>query len=177
MRFIRPIITVVLVLVIAYALVRPKGGPEVGALAPPISAPTLQGDAFDLAQYAGRVVVLDFWATWCRPCRKSLPALNAIHHMYAQDNAVHFASINVDKGPDRVGKVKAFMTRLNLDFPVVLDQQDVIAQRYGVRTIPTLIVIDPNGAIHSVVQGLISADKSVFIDALKEKIAAAAQRS
>ena len=177
MRFIRPVITLALTLAIAYALIRPKGGPDVGGHAPPISAPCLDGTQFELSQHAGQVVVLDFWATWCRPCRKSLPALNAIHHLYAKDSRVHFASINVDKGPDRNGKVRDFMKRLKLDFSVVLDQNDAIASRYGVRTIPTLIIIDPQGRIHSVVQGLMSPNKDTFVEAIKKKILAAASRT
>ncbi|MEE2788151.1 MAG: TlpA disulfide reductase family protein [Myxococcota bacterium] len=177
MRFIRPVMTLALIMAIAYALVRPKGGPNVGGQAPPIVASSLDGSAFNLSDHRGQVVVLDFWATWCRPCRKSLPALNAIHHLYAEDRRVHFASINVDKGPDRVAKVRAFMKRLDLGFPVVLDQEDAIARSYGVRTIPTLIIVDSQGRIHSVVQGLVSADKQAFIEAVQKKIRSAAARS
>ncbi|MCA9537747.1 MAG: TlpA family protein disulfide reductase [Myxococcales bacterium] len=140
--------------------IRPdRGGPKVGSVAPPIEVETLAGAPFSLAAQTGKVVVLDFWATWCPPCQKSLPALQALHARYAADDRVIIASVNTDFGANRVALLKQFMAQRQFNFPVLLeDRRKVLSMTYDVRSIPTLVVIDGTGKVRHVQVGIPSND-------------------
>ena len=148
---------------------RPKGGQPIGGPAALIEAPQLNGGTFRLADHKGRVVVLDFWATWCRPCRKTLPALQRVHEMYRDDQRVKIISVNVDEGKHQDGRVGAFMKKNRFDFTVVRDATGRWSQTYGIRTIPYLVIVDAQGRIHKRVQGRVGSTE-VTIGFLKKGI-------
>ena len=122
------------------------------------------GESFDLDEYAGQVVVIDFWAMWCGPCVRSLPALQILHERYAGDSTVRVLSVNLDEGPDASERVTAFMTKRNYDFPVILDHGKRISGMYGVKTIPTMVFIDGAGRVHKVKVGLFANDPQRIVD-------------
>lgn len=144
---------------LAWSLLGDRGGPEVGAPAPPIAVETLSGESFDLAEQTGRVVVLDFWATWCPPCLKSLPALEKLHHRYADDPAVTIASVNTDAMPDRSEALQRWMDREGYTFPVLLETRDkALSNAYRVQSIPTMVVVGKSGRVFDVQVGLPAND-------------------
>lgn len=135
--------------------------------APTFSAPLLDGAQFDLEAQRGKVVVLDFWATWCNPCLTSLPALSAVAKRYANDSGVWVGSVNKERisarGLDR------FLKRLKLEFPVIRDRGE-ISSKYQVRALPTLVIINPRGEVSYSQVGLYSSHTPTLIKHLSDRI-------
>jgi thiol-disulfide isomerase/thioredoxin len=108
---------------------------------------TLNGRAYQLSGLRGHVVVLDFWASWCGPCQRSLPEVSRLNSVYGDD--VLFLGIN----NENTGAIEATVQRLGLSFPTILDASRSISAAYGVQYLPTSVVIDRNGRIANVIVG------------------------
>jgi peroxiredoxin len=120
--------------------------------APAFRARTLDGRSIDLATLTrGGPVLLDFWATWCEPCIASLPELEGIQRRYGA-RGLTVVGISAD-GPRNFSKVRPFVTRYDLTFPIVLDEDGSLQERYQVRAMPTTILIDGAGRIVTVRSG------------------------
>lgn len=152
----RWIALVAVVAVIAVAITGNRGGPRVGGDAPEFAVDTLDGTTFTLGEMRGKVVVLDFWATYCGPCKVSLPALQRVKDQYASNPDVYVATVNTDRGTNRVPALKAWMKRRKLDdLPVLLDDaRQTVSHTYQVKAIPTMVVIGRDGIVSSVQIGL-----------------------
>lgn len=123
----------------------PWGGGGTGAPAPSFSGMSLDGEAIDLAELRGRVVVVDFWATWCPPCVEKLPEMVAMAEEYA-DDGVQFLGVSADSNES---DVRRFLDRNPINFPVIFEGARPILNAYGVSAIPTVVVIDREGnSIH-----------------------------
>jgi peroxiredoxin len=121
----------------------PVAAPVVGGLAPDFEAMGTDGDEFRLAQARGQVVVLNFWATWCEPCRAEMPLLEArFRTMEARGPLV--VGVNFDEPVD---VVRAFQKELGLTFPIVLDPGGRIQALYQVVGYPTTYFVDRSGVI------------------------------
>lgn len=145
-------------------------GPNVGKPAPDFTTPTLSGETFQLSEHHGRVIVLDFWATWCPPCRASLPALQRIHERYEHSDSVLIASVNIDQSDVQAKTLPAYMRGQRFTFPVLLDPSSSIGRLYSVKSIPTLVIVGANGDVHSVQVGLAARDVAGIEAALERKI-------
>jgi peroxiredoxin len=110
--------------------------------APAFTLTQLDGGPVSLADYRGRVVIMEFWATWCGPCRFSLPSLEVIYKRF-KDRGVAVLLLNQDEPPD---KVRAWANN-KFTAPILLDEGTAVASRYGVRGIPRLFIIDQEGKI------------------------------
>ena len=120
--------------------------PMVGQAAPEFELPDLSGKMVSLASLKGKTVILDFWATWCGPCKQGLPILMEIAKSRAADNVVLWS---VDMG-EPATKVQQFLERSKWDLNVMLDQKNQVAKKYGVRGIPHTVVIGPDGIVQLV---------------------------
>lgn len=150
----RWIALVAVVAVLALALTGRKGGPSVGGDAPDFSVQMLDGETFTLSEMRGKVVVLDFWATYCGPCKVSLPALLKVKGDFAKNPDVFVATVNTDRAPNRAKALTRWMAQRKLGaLPVLLDDQSV-SQTYRVKAIPTMVVIGRDGTVNSVQIGL-----------------------
>lgn len=114
--------------------------PEVGARAPDFALPTLQGETLRLSDLRGQVVLVNFWATWCGPCRVEMPTMQA---RYNHDGftivAVNFA--------EEADVVQAYADELQLSFPIVLDGDGAVQELYRVRGYPSSFFVDPDGIV------------------------------
>ncbi len=146
---------ILLALAAAFVLLRARGGelarpalPPPPALreqaAPVFELPRAQGGRAGLAEARGRVVLLNFWATWGPPCRAELPALQALHRSLAGEGLAILA-VSVDAGPPDA--VARFAAGRGLAYPVLLDPGERVARRYGVVAYPTSVVIDRQGRV------------------------------
>lgn len=102
------------------------------------------GNRFSLANQRGKVVVLDFWASWCVPCRKQAPIVNELAQSHPAD--VVFMGVNTS---DRKEDGIAWFKSQNLDYASLYDEDNRVAVTYGVKALPTLIVIDKSGTIRA----------------------------
>jgi thiol-disulfide isomerase/thioredoxin len=115
--------------------------------APDWTLPDLDGKTAKLADFKGKVLVIDFWGTWCGPCRQELPLVQKIYERYRE--RVAFVGINWerDTGPDMNNRVRSYMTSTGLTFPCVLDADRAAQIAYEVEGFPSLFVIDRSGKI------------------------------
>ena len=117
--------------------------------APNIIGTDPDGNTIRLEDFRGKVVFLNFWATWCIPCRLEMPAMERLHGEFKGRGFVVLA-VNVQEG---AGPVRAFVRELNLTFPVVLDPKGAAAMAYSVRGLPATYLIDRNQIIVGRVMG------------------------
>lgn len=128
-----------------------------GDPAPVFSLPLLESEGeFSLAAHRGKVVVLDFWATWCGPCVRGLPTVSGVTREMA-DKGVVFAAVNLQEQPQ---KVSQFMDKQDWDFTVPLDQSGEVARSFGVTGIPHTVIIDKQGKIRHVHVGFGNAEET-----------------
>lgn len=116
-----------------------------GGQAPDFSLNDLDGVEVRLSNLRGKVVLLEFWATWCPPCRESIPAMNELYKKY-NDKGLVLLGISVDKGQNIVEDIRAFIREYSIQYPIAIDSKNVNTL-YGVYSIPTLILIDREGKI------------------------------
>jgi thiol-disulfide isomerase/thioredoxin len=107
---------------------------------PAIDAVDLQGKAWSNSELAGKVVVLNFWATWCAPCKDELPTLQTLHDISDAQTVV--LTINVREPAARAAR---YMQSTGMTFPVISDAKGDLAKRWGVTVYPTTILVAPNG--------------------------------
>lgn len=148
-----PLLAVGLVLV-AVAIVwyrsRPPDQPIVGQVAPAFQLRSLTGATVSLSQFRGRPVLVNFWATWCTPCKKEMPALQA-----AAADHPKLTVLGIDNVEPAV-KVRPFVEKLGIRFPVLLDQSGSVVDRYRIIGMPTSFFIDPGGVLRAVYQGALT---------------------
>ena len=119
--------------------------PAIGHPAPEFAVTAAVGETFRLSALRGTPVVLNFWATWCPPCRAELPELQAAHERYAREVAV----VGVNQA-EPTAAVTAFLGQNHLTFPVPLDERGDVSRRYAVRGLPTTFFIDRSGIIRHI---------------------------
>jgi len=140
---------------------------EHGDAAPGFSAPGLDGGRVTLADHRGKVVYVDFWASWCGPCAQSLPALDALRREFPADE-FQVIAVNVDSD---AAKAKAFLARRPVGFPSALDPKGAIPERFGLETMPTSYLIDRRGVVRHVHRGFRPGDEAVLRERIQALIA------
>jgi len=146
---------------------------ESGAVAPATAAPdftlrTMGGPNLRLQEQRGRVVLINFWATWCGPCRQEMPHLNRLYEKYRASGFV-LLGVNVDDDKRNAVDVAA---KLGLKFPVLLDTDKKVSRLYELSTMPSTVLIDRDGRVRAIHRGYQSGvedqyDKQIR-DLLKE---------
>ena len=126
--------------------------PAVGHPAPDFALTTLDGEPFTLSDADGMPVVLNFWATWCGPCRNELPALQDAAERY--NDRILFVGVDQAEEAD---VVQSFVDEFGLTFPIPMDSDGAVGQRYNVRGLPTNFFIDSNGLIRNIWSGEMNA--------------------
>lgn len=142
-------VLLLLIGLLVWNLLEPKEpaiGLEKGDQAPDFELKTLDGQTASLSDYQGKKVLVNFWATWCKPCRTEMPDLDAIRSEYDQ---VEVLAVNLTTTEKSVDHVAAFADKLKLSFPILLDQKGIQA-RYQVLSYPTTYILDEKGRIMSV---------------------------
>lgn len=130
---------------------KPKPPVSCSNPAPSFSLRGLNGEKINLEDYAGKVVLLDFWATWCRPCVMAIPDLIALQNEYGKDNFV-VIGISLDRQPAMVPR---FAEKAGINYPIAYGFGESVAQDYGnITSIPTAIIVDKNGCIKQRLVGL-----------------------
>ena len=125
--------------------------------APPLALKDLEGKGWDLSSLQGRAVLLNFWATWCDPCREEMPALQALARRHEGDLTV--LMVNYREVP---ATIRRFLERTPLALPVLLDSDGTVARAWTSRVFPTSVLIDRSGRPRYQVVGAVdwSADEA-----------------
>jgi peroxiredoxin len=144
------------------ALATPIGALQPGDRAPDFSAPGISGGSVSLAAYKGKVVYLDFWASWCGPCAQSLPALDQLRKEFKPED-FQVVAVNVDRQPSLA---KAFLKKRPVGYPSALDPAGGLPAKFGVDSMPTSFLIDRSGVVRHVQRGFRPSD----VEPLREKI-------
>jgi peroxiredoxin len=111
--------------------------------APDFTVPTLTGGSLRLADFRKRVVLLNFWATWCPPCREEMPSMERLYQRY-RDRGFTVLALSIDRN---VAAIPGFVEGFRLTFPIGLDPEAAVAKVYRVRALPTTVLIDRVGQI------------------------------
>lgn len=119
----------------------------------------LTGTIHSLDSYRGTVVFLNFWATWCAPCRIEMPAMQALHERLADTAGFAMVAVNLQED---AGRVQGFAHELELSFRILLDSSGEIAATYGARTLPMSYIIDKDGSILARIIGTRSWDEPEY---------------
>ena len=144
-------VVIVAAVAVVFSLASQRGATlAAGTEAPPLVLPTLDGGRLDLASLRGRPVVLNFFATWCPPCRAEMSALRSFQQAHPDVSVVGVA---LDSGD--AAQVRAFAVRYGVNFPVALADEGTAA-RFGVSTLPTTYVVQPDGRLGRSFVGAIS---------------------
>lgn len=139
-----------------------SSGLQVGAKAPDFELKTLAGDQVKLSNLKGKKVMLNFWATWCPPCKEEMPAMEKFYKQGHKDLVI--LAVNIDPQYD----VKGFAHKNGITFPILLDTNDQVNEKYQILSIPTTYFIDHNGIIQNKYTGAMNLDMmKQFTDALK----------
>lgn len=140
---------------------------ESGGAMPALAIPRLEepSRAIALASLRGRVVYVDFWASWCVPCRLSMPALESL---YQRDRARGFAVVGINKDVS-AADAKRFLAKVAVTFPLALDAKDAAARAFDVKAMPSGYLVDRRGVVRNVHRGFTQETAAVLereIDAL-----------
>ena len=144
----------------------PKNGQLVGAIAPDFELQTLDGSNLRLSSLRGKAVLLNFWATWCGPCKIEMPWFVELQKQYGSEG---FQIIGVAMDDASTEDISAFAKQMGVNYPILLGKEAVGLSYGGVNVLPTTFFLDRSGKIVAREFGLQS--RSVFVDHIKDALA------
>lgn len=132
-----------------------KVGLDKGNKAPDFELTTMDGDAVKLSDYRGDRVLLNFWATWCGPCRTEMPDMQKLY----EDEGAVILAVNLAGTESSEKNAVNFVDQLGLTFSILLDEENEVASLYQIQPIPTTYMIDSNGIIHNKALGALNYEQ------------------
>ena len=127
------------------------------------------GKSISLSDFRGKFVLLNFWATWCPPCVKEMPSMDRLADKLAQ---WPFVVLGISLDEEGAEKVKPFLARLGVRFPIALDPRSEVSSRYGARDLPSTFLINPEGNVIAAAKGEREWDSKEMVEYLTEVVAA-----
>lgn len=155
-------------LALAVAACTPADAARVGAPAPAFTATTLAGDSVSLASYRGAPVLLNLWATWCEPCRRETPYLQALQERYRAQGLV-VVGVSVDPR-DALTDVRRFVDEFGVSYPVLADPEMRALERFDPPGLPATFLLDREGLVRRVISGPVEPGDVGFHDALRSLV-------
>jgi peroxiredoxin len=123
-------------------------GPQVGMRAPDFALQAMDGNTYRLSELAGRPVLINYWTTWCIPCKAELPILEKLYQEYQQKGLLIISVNAIDQ--DSTDKVQGIIDQFSMTFPVLLDQGSQFANLYQAIFFPTTVLVDASGVIREI---------------------------
>jgi len=117
-----------------------------------------------------KLTLIDFWATWCKPCNKAIPELNKIYGLF-KNKGVEIIGINCD-GPRSVSKVAPLSKSLNIEYPVLIDINSEIKTELNIIALPTLLIVDTYGKVLWIHEGFVPGDTEIIISEIEKLLKA-----
>lgn len=134
-----------------------KVGTQRGNIAPELELETLDGNVVSLEDFRGKPVFINFWATWCPPCRAEMPDIQRFY----EDKDVVVLAVNLSHTEDSLSTVRSFSEDRDLTFPVLVDKEGIVAETYKVHAYPTSYLIDADGRVQYMALGAMNYDLMV----------------
>ncbi|QKY71400.1 redoxin domain-containing protein [Lentibacillus sp. CBA3610] len=132
-------------------------GLSVGQIAPDFTLETLEGETVQLSDYRGQRVIVNFWATWCPPCRAEIPDFQKLY----ENKDVEILAVDLTETETSIEDVRAFVKEYDMTFPVPMDENSDVSETYQVMAYPTSYMIDSSGHIQYVAMGAMNYDLMV----------------
>ncbi len=138
-------------------------GLKIGDIAPELAYNNPKGNQLKLSSLKGKLVLIEFWASWCGPCREELPAFEKLYQEY-QDLGVEILAVNVDSEAE---KANVLLDDIEVSFPVLFDTSGEVSQLYDVSAMPTTVLIDRDGNVRLLHPGYRKGDEKKYEKAIK----------
>jgi peroxiredoxin len=135
--------------------------------APDFTLKSLEGTNLRLDEYKGQVVLINFWASWCGPCRQELPLLDRINERY-RDAGFAVLGVNVE---GTMGPASEMAKKTGVTFPVLVDENQRVSEMYDLEAMPTSVVVDRDGVVKYVHRGYKPGDEAKYVEVVKKLIA------
>ena len=139
---------------------------DTGAPAPQFSLGSRDGKDVSLAQYHGQVVMINFWASWCGPCRTEMPLLESIYKKY---NKLGFTLLGVNVEPDSKAAID-WLKDTPVSFPILFDKDSKVSKLYEVAGMPSTVIIDRTGKVRVLHRGYKPGDENEYMDSIRTLI-------
>jgi peroxiredoxin len=138
-----------------------------GKAAPDFALASRGGSQVKLSQFKGQVVMINFWATWCGPCRQEMPLLENIYKKY---NKMGFVLLGVNVEPDSKGAEAWLAKQAPVTFPILYDTESTVTGLYNVNAMPSTVVVDRKGNVRMLHQGYKPGDENEYLDQIRTLI-------
>lgn len=154
------LLLIAVAVLVILAIMQPNGSnkektAQVGFQAPEFELNGFDSTSYSLAQLKGKPVLINFWASWCGPCRKEAPEFVSLYRKYK--DKIEFYAVNATSD-DTIEGASSFVKEYQLPFPVLLDEKGDVSQLFKVRSYPTTFFVDGKGTIVSINLGIVSPD-------------------
>jgi len=151
---------------LSFAVVTHTDAASLKGQAPNFTLKSLGGKNLKLSEMAGNVVLINFWASWCGPCREEMPLLNDLHKKY---EPLGFTVLGVNVEED-ARNARGFLKNFPVDFPVVLDNKNQVSKKYNVIAMPTTVVVDRDGNMRFLHKGYKPGDEEKYRKMVKKLV-------
>jgi peroxiredoxin len=141
-------------------------GAKIGETAPDFTLKSMSGQNFNLTEQRGNIILINFWASWCGPCRQEMPVLQELQDKY-QDLGVQVWGINVEQ-ENQAGR--DFLANLDLSFSIFFDETNKLSEAYNVEAMPTTVIVDRDGIVRYVYRGFKKGYGKKYAKAIKKLI-------
>lgn len=132
--------------------------------APDFTLKSVAGENLKLSEYRGEVVLINFWASWCGPCRQEMPVLSELHDKY---KALGFTVLGVNVEEDS-SKARKLLQELPVSFPVLLDNQSIVSKQYDVIAMPSTVLVDRDGNMRYLHKGYKPGLEDVYLQQVRD---------
>ena len=132
-------------------------------IAPDFTLKSLDGSNLRLEEYRGQVVLINFWASWCGPCRQEMPLLDRLHHRY-EDTGFAVLGVNVE---GEVAPAQEIVDKTNVTFPILIDESQRVSEMYNLQAMPSTVVIDRDGVVRYIHLGYKPGDEAKYVEVVK----------
>ncbi len=134
--------------------------------APDFTLKSLEGSNLRLEEYRGQVVLINFWASWCGPCRQEMPLLDRLHHRY-EDTGFAVLGVNVE---GEAAPAQEIVDKTNVTFPILIDDGQKVSDMYNLQAMPTTVVVDRDGVVRYIHPGYKPGDEAKYVEVVKKLI-------
>jgi peroxiredoxin len=151
---------------VALGLSVPAAAVTIQDTAPDFTLKSLEGSNLRLEEYRGQVVLINFWASWCGPCRQEMPLLDRLHQRYV-DTGFAVLGINVE---GEVAPAQELIDKVPVTFPVLIDEGQLVSELYKLEAMPSTVVVDRDGVVRYIHRGYKPGDEAKYVEVVKELI-------